>query len=191
MFDRIWAILIVFSLIFAFLRGRANEAADILLEGAGNAVSLVIRLSAGYAFFSGLMEAVGALGALKALSALLSPLLQKLFPLIQNSDTKKAIIENFSANMLGLGNAATPAGIEAMRLLKRDGGDSPYATRAMCLFLVINATSLQLLPTTVIALRAAAGSASPGAVILPTMLSTAVSTIVGALLCKLCERFYS
>lgn len=188
MLDKIWAAMIVVSLGFLAFLGKLGDASRLLLIGAENAVSLTIRLCAGYAFFCGLMELMDAVGASKALSRLLSPLLKRLFPSVTMGDTRKAIIENFSANMLGLGNAATPAGIEAMRLLKRDGGDGDRATKAMCLFLVINSTSIQLLPTTVITLRQAAGSVSPESILVPTLISTAVSTAAGILLCKLLER---
>lgn len=188
MLDRIWALMILVSLGFCFVKGEAGQAMGTLLEGAGNAVSLVIRLCAGYAFFGGMMELVYASGASKALIRLFSPILRKLFPSIDEPDTRKAIIDNFVSNLLGLGNAATPAGMEAIRLMERDSGAGSSLTPDMRLFLTINATSIQLLPTTVMALRAAAGSVDPAGILLPTILSTTVSTVVGVMLCKLVGR---
>ena len=92
---------------------------------------------------------------------------------------------NLTANMLGLGSAATPLGLEAARKM---GGSGEAASNALCLFLVINASSVQLLPTTVIALRAAEGSAAPGSVIFPALLATAISTLTGIIACKIGER---
>ena len=95
---------------------------------------------------------------------------------------------NMTANLLGLGNAATPMGLRAMRLLAEEESAGDAATDAMCMFLVINASSLQLFPSTVISLRAAAGSASPASIVLPSLFSTAISTAVGVLACALLSR---
>ena len=99
-------------------------------------------------------------------------------------DALEPVLLNLSANLLGMGNAATPMGIEAAR---RMGGSSGGASNALCLFLVINSSSVQLLPATVIALRAAEGSADPGCITLPALAATAISTAVGIAACKIAE----
>jgi len=115
-------------------------------------------------------------------------MLRFLFPAIQKQETKDAIVMNFSANILGLGNAATPMGILAMERMEAERTQNNRVLAAMYMFLVINATSLQLIPTTVISLRMTAGSASPTAILLPSILCTAVSTVVGVLSAFVCAR---
>jgi len=122
-------------------------------------------------------------GAIRFLSRLLSPGLQRLMGPSLPDTALDYVTMNLTANMLGLGNAATPMGMKAAQAMAQ--GET--ATNALCLFLVINASSVQLLPSTVISLRAAAGSASPGAIVLPTLAATLVSTLAGILSCKLWE----
>ena len=95
---------------------------------------------------------------------------------------------NLSANMLGLGNAATPMGIKAMELLSDENGKSETASRAICMFLVLNASSVQLFPSTVITLRMVMGSQNPGAVVIPTLIATAASAITGVAICLMLQK---
>ena len=125
-------------------------------------------------------------GAVEALTRLVRPLLTRLFPNV-GDDARHAIAMNLTTNMLGLGNAATPMGLEAMRRMG-ETSHSEAATDAMCMFLVINASSVQLFPTTVVALRAAAGSANPASIVLPTLVASALSTLTGIFVCLLLKR---
>ena len=188
MLNMLWGGMICASILYALCSGRWDGLWEKMLAGAGNAITFTLTLAAGYAFFCGFLRIADALGAQKGLSRLMRPTLKRLFPSLLEDATFQAISMNFSANLLGLGNAATPLGIEAMRHMRAESLLRPRAQADMRLFLVLNATSLQLLPTTVLALRAAAGSANPSAILVPTLACSLLSTLVGAGLCKLCAK---
>lgn len=157
-----------------------------MVEASGEALKLCIELIAVYAVWLGILELVEASGLGQKLAKILHPLIKKIFK-IDNPEIEKMIALNMSANMLGLGNAATPMGIKAMKSLDDGSG---IANTAMIMLIVINATSIQLLPSTVIGLRASAGSSSPADIILPTILATALTSILGIFLVKLFSKFY-
>jgi len=127
-------------------------------------------------------------GLIRRLADALRPLLHRLFPSVPvKGVAEAAIAENFAANLLGMGNAATPAGLRAMREMQRCAirGKDKLPTHDMCLFLILNSSSLQLVPTTLISLRAALGSSSPADIVLPALLSSGASTLSALLLCIL------
>ena len=148
-----------------------------VLDGAGAAASLCLALLASYAVWLGLMQVWEDSGFTRAGARLLRPLSKTLLG-VEDEPTLVAISMNLAANLLGIGAAATPYGIEAVGRL-HDAPDPEYSS---CMFFVLNATSIQLIPTSVVGLRAALGSGSPADIILPTLLTTAVSTIVSCLL---------
>lgn len=180
----IFGVLTGFSLLYALIRGDGAACVLAMLEGADNAVQAALSMAGGFAFFCGLICILKKAGAVGFLSRRFSPLLKRLLGPTLPDNALDYVSMNLAANMLGLGNAATPMGIEAAKRMAR--GES--ATNALCLFLVINASSVQLLPSTVISLRAAAGSAAPGAIVLPTLITTLLSTLAGILSCKLWEK---
>ncbi len=149
-------------------------------------LKLCVELCAVYAVWLGILELVDASGLGQKLAKALHPLIKKLFK-IDNAEIEKMIALNMSANMLGLGNAATPMGIKAMKALDDGSG---VATTAMIMLIVINATSIQLLPSTVIGLRAATGSTAPADIILPTILATTVTSGLGIILVKFFSKLY-
>ncbi len=151
-----------------------------VLDGASAAASLCIALLASYAVWLGLMQVWEDSGLSRALSKLLRPLASKLFR-TDDEETLTAVCMNLSANMLGIGGAATPYGIRAAKLLDK----APDAEYSSAMFFALNATSIQLLPTSIVGLRASLGSAAPADIILPTLLSTAVSTLLACLLTRL------
>ena len=155
-----------------------------MISASSSALNLCIELCGVYAVWLGLLELVDKSGLADKLSELLRPIIKKLFK-TKDAETEKTIALNLSANMLGLGNASTPTGIKAMRRL--DDGQ-PVASASMIMLIIINATSIQLLPTTVIGLRQVAGSANASDIIFPTLLSTIVTTLSGILLAILCEK---
>ena len=155
-----------------------------MIDASTDALTLCIELCAVYAVWLGLLEIVDASGLGKKLAKLLRPIIKKLFK-IDNEEIEKMIALNMSANMLGLGNAATPMGIKAMQAMDDKSG---VATYSMMMLVIVNATSIQLLPSTVIGLRANAGSSDPADIILPTILATIVTTSVGILLAILCNK---
>lgn len=169
--------------------GQLSEA---IVESAGGAVELAIGLIGVMTLFLGLMKIAEEGGLLKVLSRLIRPLMVRLFPDVPpDHPAMGAMILNMSANALGLGNAATPFGIRAMQELDRLNSEKGTATNAMALFLTINTSSITLLPTGVIALRAAAGSADPAGILPTTLFATIGSTIVGITAVKIYQRFSS
>jgi len=161
-----------------------------MVESAGGAVELAIGLVGVMTLFLGLMKVAEAGGMLTILARLIRPLMVRLFPDVPaDHPAMGAMILNLSANALGLGNAATPFGIRAMQELERLNRQPGTATDAMALFLAVNTSSVTLLPTGVIALRAAAGSADPAIILPTTLLATIGSTTVAILAAKGYQRF--
>ncbi|MEX2310987.1 MAG: nucleoside recognition domain-containing protein, partial [Rhodospirillales bacterium] len=160
-----------------------------MIGTAGDAVTLAIGLVGVMSLFLGLMKIAERAGLLLVVAKTLQPLMTRLFPSVPaDHPAMGAIIMNLSANVLGLGNAATPFGIRAMEHLDTLNGDKGKATDAMILFLAINTSSVTLLPTGVIALRAAAGSADPAGIVPTTLFATLVSTTVAIVTAKFCAR---
>ena len=157
-----------------------DSAFSIMISGASNAISLALKLCAIYAIWLSVLDIMQKVGMSHALDRLFSPITKRLFK-GEDEKTRECITLNFSANLLGMGSAATPLGIKAMEGMQ-DGSDK--ATDNMILFMVVNATSIQLLPATIIGLRSSYGSASASDIILPSLIATAVSTVCGVLLAK-------
>ncbi len=173
----------------ALLLGRAEETGLAILESGKEAVSLGITLAGAYCLWCGVLEVMARAGLTDRLARLLRPVLRRLFPrLPPGGEAEQAIGMNLAANMLGMGNAATPAGLRAMAALKELAGPQRLPTEAMCLFIILNNSSLQLVPTTLISLRAAAGSASPGDILLPCLLTSLGTTLFSLALYAIYRR---
>lgn len=156
-----------------------NGALGGMLTGVSSAIAMSVGLVAVYAVWLSVLNVMEKVGLNRAIGKALKPLTKRLFP-SENDETRETISLNMSANMLGMGGAATPLGIKAINSM---AGDSEKTSDSIALFVVINCTSIQLIPTTIIGLRAAAGSASASDIILPSLIATAVSTMVGVGLC--------
>ena len=168
-----------------------QELSEAAISSAGSAVELAIGLVGVMALFLGLMKVAEAGGLLTVLARLLRPLMTRLFPGVPpEHPAMGAMILNFSANILGLGNAATPFGIRAMQELNRLNPHPGTATNAMALFLAINTSSITLLPTGVIALRASLGAAEPAAILPTTLFATLFATITGITSALVLQRFF-
>ena len=162
-----------------------------MIDAAGGAVTLALGLIGVMALFLGLMKVAEAGGLLVVIARLLRPLMVRLFPDVPaGHPAMGAMILNFSANVMGLGNAATPFGIRAMQELDKLNPHKGTATNAMVLFLAINTSSITILPTGVIALRAAAGSADPAGILPTTLFATVCSTAVAIVAAKLLGRLW-
>ena len=181
--NKIWFVMVVGSICF-LLWSNPSSVLNSMIDASGEAFSLCIELCAVYAVWLGVLELVEASGLSEKLAKLLHPLIKKLFK-IDDKETEKMIALNMSANILGLGNAATPMGINAIKRLDDGSG---VATNAMIMLIVLNATSLQLLPSTVVGLRSSAGSTSPSDIILPTIIATFCTCLLGICLVKLCNH---
>ncbi|HVP30475.1 MAG TPA: nucleoside recognition domain-containing protein [Myxococcota bacterium] len=183
MLNAIWLALVVGSVLWAGFTGRMEALQKGMLDGAKSAIDLVLGLVGIMAFFLGLMRIARDGGLLLAVSRALAPLLRRLFPDVPpDHPAMGAMIMNLASNMLGLGNAATPFGLKAMVELERLNARPGVATDAIVLFVVINATVIHLFPLGTIAVRAGAGSVTPAAIWIPTLLATLASctTAVGA-----------
>ena len=187
MFHYIWAGMILFSIIVSFFTGRGEAVAAAATAGAQGAVMLSLELIGFVALWNGLMNIANASGLIGKLSRVLRPVYRLCFPHISpESKAGQNILLNVTANVLGLGNAATPFGLKAMQELGRDAKGT--ATNEMVLFLVLNTASIQLIPTTVISMRAAAGSAAPSDIILPVWIVSVVALSAGLLAARLFQR---
>lgn len=186
MLDAVFGGLLGISLLWGMARGTGGDVMAAALQAAGEGVETALKLAGGFAFFSGLMGILRSSGVMEGLARRLRPTLRWLFGSGLPEDAAPYVTLNLAANLMGLGNAATPMGVEAARRMA--AGEAAGA--ALCLFLVVNSSSVQLLPSSVIALRAAAGSRDPGSIILPTLLATGISTLVGVAGCKLAERIH-
>lgn len=186
---KVWFGLIASGLIFSFLSGKPEVVSNVLLNDLQKSVDLVLSLVAIMAFWSGLMRVAEKSGVLNSLSSLLKPVINLLFKDIQNSkEAVNAVVMTILANMFGLGNSATVLGIKAMEEMQKINNNKKIATSSMCMLLIINMSSIQLIPLSVIKLRADAGSGNPMDIILPTIVATTFSTFIAILLAKYYER---
>jgi len=188
--NRIWLGLVLVSVATAAWNGRMEAVSTASLESAKDAVELVIKLTGGMVLFLGLVRIASEGGLLRVFVRLLRPILRRLFPDVpEDHPALGAILMNFAANMLGLGNAATPFGIRAMIELDELNPHRGSATNAMALFLAINTSSIVLLPPTgTVMVRLATDSAMPFAIWVPTLIATTCSTVVAVGTCLLLGR---
>ncbi len=179
-----------FMILAGILWGAANNSLDAvtqgLLDSAGEAVKLCITMAGVMSFWCGILEVGNRSGLIEWLADKMEPILTFLFPdLGKDHPARLPISVNMAANILGLGMAATPAGLEAMKLMQE--GKQSKATNAMCTFLIINISSLQLVPVTMIAYRSQYGSSDPTAVLGPALIATGCSTLAAVIFCKLMD----
>lgn len=187
MMNYIWTALVVFSVLSAIITNNTDSLTKGILEGAENAVSISIKLLGTMALWNGISEITTASGLDKAVEKLLSPFIRLIFPSYHKTDAGKAISANITANLLGLGNAATPLGIEAMRRMKEYSGDKT-ANNEMVRFVVINSAALTLIPTTVASLRSLNGSEAPLSILFPVWLSGICSLTAGLITERLLSK---
>lgn len=201
MLNYLWAGMILVGIVFASFTGKMPDVTNAALDSAKEAVTLCITMMGVMSFWVGLMEIASEAGIIESASVKIRPLIRFLFPrLPKGHPAEEHITVNMIANMLGLGWAATPAGIQAMEELgkleeDRRKGRIPGKKRApgvagneMCTFLIVNISSLQLIPVNVIAYRSQYGSVNPAAIVGAAIAATTVSTLAGILYCKFMEH---
>lgn len=182
----IWVFLVAVSVAAAAATGRMAALTAAVAESAGQAVTLALGLVGVMALWLGLMKVAEEAGLVALLGRAARPILRRLFPEVPlEHPAMGAIVMNVAANMLGLGNAATPFGLKAMAALEEMNPHPGTATDAQALFCAINTASVQIIPATVIALRAAAGARQPADVIGPTLLATACALVAAVATAKL------
>ena len=187
----VWTAMVTLSLVFGIAMGNLDAVAAAAMEGAASAVTLCISMAGIMCLWSGVMEVMKQSGLSELLAAAFRPLLGRLLPQAsKDSETMAAVSANVSANLLGLGNAATPLGIRAVCRMAR--GCNGVASDELCLLVVLNTASIQLLPATVAGVRAAAGCAAPldilPAVWMTSILSVTAGLLASSLLARLGRR---
>ena len=189
MLNYIWGGMIIISLVVALLTGRVEQTAAAAAEGAAASIESCISLLGIMCLWTGLSKIGERAGLIKVFAKLLKPLTKLLFPRLDpESPAVGSIVMNMVANLFGMGNAATPLGIRAIGELDKLNPNKKTASDEMCMFVVINTASLQLLPATLISLRQTFGSVNPGEVIVPVWIVSICALVVGVVVAKLLER---
>ena len=180
----VWAGMVILSLAFGLATGSLDAVAAAAMDGAASAVELSLSMAGVLCLWSGVMEVMKVCGLSDALARAFRPVLRRLLPQAsRDSETLAAVAANVSANLLGLGNAATPLGIRAARRMARGCGG--IASDELCLLVVLNTASIQLLPATIASVRSAAGAAAPFDILPSVWLSSALSVAAGLTAAKL------
>lgn len=191
MINYIWFIMIFFGLLVGIFTGNGEQMSKTIIGSVDSTVTFIIGLVGLMSFWCGVMKVAEKSGLTEKLAKLMRPILKIIFKeAAKDEKALGAIVMNITANMMGLGNAATPFGIKAMEEMDRLNQDKGKASNDMALFLVLNAACIQLVPSTVISIRAAAGSSNPGIIIVPAIISTTVAAIVGVICAKILQRYF-
>lgn len=191
MINFIWFFILAFGIIFGIITGKGDLISKAIISSSDNTVQLVIKLVGMMCLWCGVMKIAEKSGLTEKLAIILKPIIKFLFKNAgKNEKAVGAIIMNLTANMMGLSNAATPFGIKAMEELSKNNTNKGTASDDMALFLVLNAACIQLVPTTVISIRAAMGSKSPGSIIFPAVIATGTAALVGIVSCKILEKYF-
>lgn len=179
----VWPVMILFAFVSAIVTGSMSGLSAAVIQGGQDAVSLLLRLVAMLCLWGGIMEIAESAGITRAFSRILSPVLKLIFPHLKKEDyALEAVSMNITANVLGLGNAATPLGLEAMRRLQEINTDPLTASDEMVVFVVMNTAAMHIVPTTVATLRGQYGSQSPMA-IMPASILTSFCALTVAITC--------
>lgn len=186
MLNKIWPIFIIIAYIYAIINGNVDKINNSIFESTSSAVQLSITFLGTICLWNGIMKIAQSTSIISKLTQKLRPVINFLFPEMKNNDkAKEEISMNIIANMLGLGNAATPLGLKAMKTMQKDNIQKDTVSNSMAMFIVLNTASLQLIPTTVIAIRASLNSTNPTQIILPVWGATLVAAIAGVTVTKL------
>lgn len=189
MLNYIWGAMMIISVVCGAINGKLADVSQAALDGAAQAVELLITMLGMMCFWSGLMNISDAGGATKLLSKVLSPILSRLFPdYDEGGSTLQAICANITANFLGLGNSATPLGLRAMKEMQKHNKSKLTADNSMIRFVVLNTASIQLVPTFVSVIRKSYGAQSPLDILPCVLVSSAVGVVVGLSACFMFER---
>lgn len=191
MINIIWFLILACSIAFGIFTGRGDEVSKAIISSSDSSIKLIIGLIGIMSLWCGIMNIAKESGITSKLATLLKPILKVIFEdASKDEKTLGNIIMNLTANMMGLSNAATPFGIKAMQELSRLNNHDSTASNDMVLFLVINAVCIQLIPTTVISIRAASGSQNPAVIIVPTVIVSTISGTFGVIICKILQRYF-
>ncbi len=187
----IWYFLIVISIVFGAINGKLDDVAKAIFSGTESAVKIVLTLLGIMTFWLGIMKIAEKSGIVEFISKLLRPIAKVIFSeLPKDSPIIGDVAMNFSANALGLANAATPIGIKAIEGMQKLNKDKDSASNSMCMLLAMNTAGFQLIPATVIAILAANGNTSPTEIIVPTLIVTSTAFISAIIIAKIFQRVF-
>ena len=181
----LWPILIIISYLFAVISGNVEKINDSIFSSVSNVIQLSLTLLGNMCLWCGIMNIVKNTKIIKILKKIMKPVLNWLFPEEKNDkEVMNEISINTVSNILGIGNAATPAGLKAMELMQNKNHNKKEASKSMSMLIVMNTTSIQLIPTTVIAIRASLNSQNPSEIIVPIWISTLAGTLTAIMVNK-------
>lgn len=176
MLNKIWPVFLIISFIYAIFSGKLPEVNNSIFESTSSAIELCLTLVGTMCLWCGMIKIVMQTSAVDKLIKLLKPILRKLFPEIGEEDeAHKEISMNIIANLLGLGNAATPLGLKAMKSLQKENKKKQELSNSMVILIVLNTASIQIIPTTVIAIRNTLGSKNPTEMLVPIWIATIIA----------------
>lgn len=185
MLNIVWPIFIIISFSFAIFSGNLEQLNSSIFESTNDAINLSLSLLGTICLWNGIMKIASSTGITKKLTKFLRPIIKFLFPeLKNNANIQEEISMNMIANILGLGNAATPLGLKAMNSMQRENNKKDSLTDSMMMFIVINTASIQIIPTTVITIRNSLGSENPTAIVFPVWIATIFAAIARNCVCK-------
>ena len=186
MLNIIWPFFIIISIIYAILTGKVVEVNNSVFESANETVKLTITFFGTICLWNGIIHIASKTTMIEKLTNKLSPIIKFLFPdLKKEKEVQKEISMNVVANMLGLGNAATPLGLKAMKSMQKLNDNKDRLSNSMAMFIVLNTASLQIIPTTVIAIRNSLGSQNASEIIIPVWISTVIAAVTVVIVTKL------
>lgn len=190
MMNSVFPILLIFSFISAIATGRMGELSSAVIDGAESAVELILRLVSMLCLWGGIMEIGDKAGLTAVFSKLMYPVVSLIFPRLRKERyVLEAISMNITANVLGLGNAATPLGLEAMRRLQSVNSNTAYASDEMVVFVVMNTAAMHIIPTTVATMRGQYGSADPMEIMPAAFLTSFCALAIAIFVAKIGNRF--
>ena len=190
MLNIVWPVFIILSFSYAIFSGNLEKLNSSIFDSTADAVNLCINLLGPICLWNGIMQIASNTSILQKFTKILKPIIRFLFPEIQgNSIIYQEIAMNMVANILGLGNAATPLGLKAMKSMQKENPKKDTLTNAMATFIIINTASIQIIPTTVIAIRNSLESQNPTSIVFPVWIATICAAIAGITATKLFIKF--
>ena len=190
MLNKIWPAFIIISILYAFFSGKIENLNNSIFDSAASTVNLCLTFLGTICLWNGIMKIVQKTTLIQKLTKFFKPMINFLFPeLKRNEKAKEEISMNIIANILGLGNAATPLGLKAMKTMQKENVKKDTVSNSMAMFIVLNTASLQIIPTTVIAIRASLGSKNPTKILFAVWGATICAAIAGIIATKLFIRF--
>lgn len=188
MLNILWPVFIIISIVYAIISGNIENLNNSIFESTDSSVNLTLTLLGTTCLWSGIMEIASKTQIIEYLSRFLKPIVNKLFFELDGNSYNN-IVMNIIANILGLGNAATPLGLKAMQELQKENDNKDELSDNMMMLIVLNTASLQIIPTTIIAIRSSLGATNPTKIIFPVWISTICAGVVGIICAKIIIKF--